>query len=79
MDLGLQMETGRLVEIPPLRSRLQYGARRRLRPNLLRHQATMRSTSLRLLGAIAAKFGLKMRRWDFTAAYLSKVPSRKVK
>ena len=32
--------------------------------------ATMRSTSLRLLGAIAAKFGLSMRRWDFTAAYL---------
>ena len=32
--------------------------------------ATMRSTSLRLLGAIAAKFGLRMRRWDFTAAYL---------
>ena len=32
--------------------------------------ATMRSTSLRLLGALAAKLGLRMRRWDFTAAYL---------
>ena len=32
--------------------------------------ATMRSTSLRLLGALAAKFGLRMRRWDFVAAYL---------
>ena len=30
----------------------------------------MRSTSLRLLGAAAAEFRLKMRRWDFTAAYL---------
>ena len=77
MNLGLQMETGRLAESPPLRSRLQHGARRRLRPNLLRHHAFY--LLARLLGAIAAKFGLKMRRWDFTAAYLSKVPSRKVK
>ena len=32
--------------------------------------ATLRSSSLRLLGAIAAKLGLRLRRWDFTAAYL---------
>ena len=35
--------------------------------------ATMRSTSLRILGALAAQFGLHMRRWDFTAAYLQGV------
>ena len=32
--------------------------------------ATLRSSSLRVLGAIAAKLGLRLRRWDFTAAYL---------
>ena len=32
--------------------------------------ATLRSSSLRILGAIAAKLGLRLRRWDFTAAYL---------
>ena len=32
--------------------------------------ATLRASSLRLLGAIAAKLGLRLRRWDFTAAYL---------
>ena len=32
--------------------------------------AAMRSGSLRLLCSIAARFGLKMHRWDFVAAYL---------
>eukprot|EP00966_Prymnesium_polylepis_P238490 5515409-Prymnesium_polylepis.1 len=30
----------------------------------------MRSGSLRLLCSLAARFGLKMHRWDFVAAYL---------
>ena len=32
--------------------------------------AAMRAASLRLLCALAAAFHLKMRRWDFVAAYL---------
>ena len=32
--------------------------------------AAMRGTSLRLLCALAARLNLKMRRWDFVAAYL---------
>jgi hypothetical protein len=32
--------------------------------------AAMRVASLRVLCAISARFGLKMRRWDFVAAYL---------
>ena len=32
--------------------------------------ATLRTSSLRSLAAVAAKFGLSMRRWDFVAAYL---------
>ena len=31
---------------------------------------TMRGTSLRLLSAVAAKSNMRMRRWDFVAAYL---------
>ena len=34
------------------------------------HCSTMRSGSLRLLSALAAKHGLSMRRWDFVAAFL---------
>ena len=34
------------------------------------HSATLRPTSLRILAALAAKLGLKMRRWDFTSAFL---------
>ena len=30
----------------------------------------MRGASLRLLSSIAAKTGMRMRRWDFVAAYL---------
>jgi hypothetical protein len=32
--------------------------------------ATMRSSTLRLLCAISIRWGLRMRRWDFVAAYL---------
>ena len=32
--------------------------------------ATMRSSTLRLLCAISSRWGLRMRRWDFVAAYL---------
>ena len=32
--------------------------------------AAMRPTSLRVLSALAARFGMRMRRWDFVAAYL---------
>ena len=32
--------------------------------------AAMRSGSLRLLCSVAARFGFKMFRWDFVAAYL---------
>ena len=34
------------------------------------HCATMRSSSLRLLSAIASGLSLNMRRWDFASAYL---------
>eukprot|EP00966_Prymnesium_polylepis_P236794 5476454-Prymnesium_polylepis.1 len=34
------------------------------------HCATMRSSSLRVLCAVGAGFGLRMRRWDFASAYL---------
>ena len=34
------------------------------------HCATMRGTSLRMLSALASKYGLDMRRWDFVSAFL---------
>ena len=34
------------------------------------HCATMRAPTLRMLASIASKLGLRMRRWDFVAAYL---------
>ena len=68
MDLGLQMETRWDPKVPVVCPKLQHN------PGRIDFDqtfcATMRSTSLRLLGAIAAKYGLSMRRWDFTAAYL---------
>lgn len=34
------------------------------------HCATLRPTSLRTLAALSVNLGLRMRRWDFTSAYL---------
>lgn len=34
------------------------------------HCSTLRPTSLRTLAALSADLGLRMRRWDFTSAYL---------
>ena len=37
------------------------------------HCSTLRSSSLRMLTAVAARFGLSLRRWDFASAYLQGV------
>ena len=55
-----------------LKSRLCVQGCRQV-PGVDYHQTwcgTMRGTSLRLLSAVAARSGMRMRRWDFVAAYL---------
>eukprot|EP00965_Chrysotila_dentata_P209958 6185600-Pleurochrysis_carterae.AAC.2 len=67
--MGLQTQKERSAEGAPLRTRLRPGARRGLYDQTF-CVTTMRSTSLRAPLAIANSAGMRMRRWDFVAAYL---------
>eukprot|EP00965_Chrysotila_dentata_P080570 2658549-Pleurochrysis_carterae.AAC.1 len=51
-----------------MRPGLRAGARSGLRPNLLRYHAA--DIAARVLAALAAANNMRMRRWDFVAAYL---------
>ena len=66
--LGVQDQARRHEEVSPLRARLLPDRRHRLttRPSVLPYAPP----PFALLAAIASRFGLRLRRWDFVSAYL---------